>query len=142
MIDAMLRRIEKIEERVNCAERDVASVTSKLHLIKDDLARRIGEIDTNLKADAEKTRLDLRERIDDLKLDIKEDIDILGQTIDTLSDTVTDVSKSLQNLYVTQQGSGVKVKNNEKVIWAVIAVLGTIGLYMLQNYIKSLGTGL
>ncbi len=112
------RQFERLEERLHATEREVAILTSQLSLIKED---------------SEKNRVDLRERLDDLKLIIKEDIEAIGGSIDTLSKTVKDVNDSLQQLYITQKGSTTKVKTNEKIIWAIITLIASIGFYMLQQ---------
>jgi hypothetical protein len=136
MSDVQDRRIERIEARMNRTERDVAALSSKLHLIKDDLSRRIDDLNDNLKADAEKIRVDLRERINDLKVDLKDDIGDISNSIDILGVNITALSESLQNLYVSQTGTSVKIKLNEKIIWAVVSIMVSIGIYIAQTMIK------
>ena len=134
--DKQDRKIEKLEERVNKTERELAALTAKLDLVSDDLSRRIININDNLKADAEKTRLDLRERINDLKANIKGDINDISDAIDDLEETVSALNKSLQGLYITQKGSHVKVNVNEKIIWAIVGTIGAIGLVYIQELIR------
>ena len=139
--DKQDRRIERLEERVNSAERDVTELSSKLKLINNDLSRRIIDINENLKADAERTRIDLRERIDILRTDLKSDIGKIGTSIDVLDKSISTLNSSLQKLYITQEGSTTKVNINEKIIWAVIGIFITSGLYLLQDLLKASGAG-
>jgi chromosome segregation ATPase len=139
MEDNALRRIERVEERLNQAERDVATLTSKLTSTKDDLSRRLDEINQLLRDDAEKSRRDMRERLHELKADVRDDINSLNTTINTLSSNVSSVTDSLQNLYVSHKGSNTKVKTNEKVIWTILGIIGTVGLVLFQTYLKSKG---
>jgi len=125
------RRIEKFEDRLRETEQGLATLTSNIQLIND-----------NLKEDIERTRTDLRERLADLKADIKGDFDQVDTTLHDLNATVNSLNDSLQNLYITQSGSNVKVKFNEKIIWTVLGLIGTAGLYLIQDLIKAAaGTG-
>ena len=133
------RRVERLEERLNQAERDVATLTSKLASTKDDLSRRIDELNSLLRDDMDKSRADARERMAELKADIKEDVTSLSATVQTLGSKVHSVTESVQNLFVAQKGSSVKINSNEKFIWAVISILGSIAVYILQSYITIKG---
>lgn len=135
--DKQDRRIERLEERVNNTERELAALSSKLHLIKDELSRRIVDINENLKADVERTRIDLRERIAGLKEDLEDDINRVNTSIGDLNSTVTALNKSLQNLYITQQGASTKVRVNEKIIWAIIGLIGSSGLYVIRELLSA-----
>lgn len=114
-----LRRFEKMEERLNQAERDLTAVTEKQALIKE-----------NLKEEVERVRTDLRERIDEVKDSLKEN-----------TAAVEALNKQLQNIYVTQKGANTKIGMNEKIIWAVIGLLATGALYLVQELIKGAGAG-
>jgi len=124
------RRLEQLEERLRETELGLATLTSNLQLIND-----------NLKEDIERTRADLRERIAELKEDIKDDFDQVDVTLSDLSKTVNAVNESLQNLYITQSGSSVKVNFNEKLIWGIVMLLGTGALYLIQDLVKAAGIG-
>jgi len=138
-MDDAIRRIERLEERLNRAERDVATLTSKLTSTKDDLSRRLDELNRILREDVEKSREDLRERLIDLKVDLKDDIQDIASTLSVQTSNVSSVTESLQNLYASHKGSTVKVNTNEKIIWAVVGLIGSIGLYLLQSYLKTKG---
>jgi len=124
------RRIEQFEDRLRDTEQGLATLTSNIQLIND-----------NLKEDIERTRTDLRERLAELKTDIKDDFDQVDSTLDSLNKTVNALNDSLQNLYITQSGSSIKVKFNEKVIWSIVGLIGTVGLYLMQDLIKLTGAG-
>lgn len=123
MSDSEIRRIEKLEERVNKAEREITAVTEKQTLIRE-----------NLKEEIDRLHSDLRERIDEAKSVLKNDVD-------TITKNVESVNKQLQNIYVTQKGASTKISVNEKIIWAIVGLLGTGALYILQDLIKSAGAG-
>lgn len=125
-MDGTERRVERLEERLGQAERDVTSLTTELR---------------SAEKDAEKNRVDLRERLDDLKTDIKEEIEGLSDQITVLSTDIKEVGESLQNVYITQEGSNTKVNTNEKIIWAVVALIGSGALYLIQSFIKAGGLG-
>lgn len=116
---AQIRRIERIEEHLTQVAADMAVLSEK---------------NESLKSDAEKTRVDLRERIDDLKINLKEDIDTVRNSVDVLNE-------SLQNLYITQSDSKGKINMNEKIIWAIVGILSTGALYLVQDLIKGAGAG-
>lgn len=124
------RRIEKLEERVNTDERELTALGTKVQLVND-----------SLKTDIEKTNDDLRERIDNLKSDIKNDHVRINQSITEVDDAVKTMNKSLQNLYITQKGSGTKVEFNEKVIWTIVGIAGAIGLAFIQELLRAGGAG-
>lgn len=134
-------RLDRLEERVNKAEQRIASISTELESTRANLSQRITDINENLKEDVEGSKTDLRERLSDLKEDLKEDIRGIDSTIRTLSDTMTSVKDSLQNLYVSSAGSKSKVNYNEKVIWVIIVALGTAALYILQAFLKSGAAG-
>lgn len=135
--DIQGRRIEKLEERVNKAETDIAALSSKLHLMNDDLSRRINEVNVNLKEDVERIRIDLRERITDLKNDIRQDIHNVSTAVNELEDGIEQLTDTLQGLRITQIGSSHKVNFNEKTVWGIVGVLVTIALYIAQDLIKT-----
>lgn len=124
------KRIDQIEERLRETEQGLASLTSNLEIINE-----------NFKEDIERTRLDLRERMSDLKTDMKEDFDQVDSSLADITSTVNALNDSLQNLYITQTGSNVKVKFNEKVIWAIVTAVGIVALYYIQEIIKVGGAG-
>ncbi|RLA03799.1 MAG: hypothetical protein DRQ47_04525 [Gammaproteobacteria bacterium] len=139
MTDDIIRRIERLENRLNETERNVAAVTSELHSVKEDLTTRISDVKIDLKTDIATTRTDIRERIEHLRLDLKDDIITLSSTIDSLQNSVKQVTDAIQNLYLTQNTANVKVSANERIIWAVVSIAVTAGLYFLQAFVLGVG---
>jgi len=123
-------RIDQIEKRLRETEQGLASLTSNLEIINE-----------NIKEDIERTRVDLRERMSDLKDDMKEDFDQVDSSLADITSTVNALNESLQNLYITQTGSSVKVNFNEKVIWGIVTAVGIVALYFIQEIIKIGGAG-
>lgn len=124
------RRIEKLEERVNNDERELTALGTKVQLVND-----------NLKSDIEKTNADLRERIENLKSDIKTDHVRINESISELDEAVKTMNESLQNLYITQKGSGTKVEFNEKIIWTIVGIAGAVALAFIQELLRAGGAG-
>jgi AraC-like DNA-binding protein len=137
MESAETRRVERIEERLIEAERSVTALSSELHLTKENLARRLDDLNQNLKTDAEHVRMDLRERIADLKTEVKADLLVARTSVSIISRTITEIKESLQTLHITQKGVDIKATTNEKIIWAVVGVLVAAGLYLLQVVLKN-----
>lgn len=131
------KRIDRLEERVNKANAEIASLKAQLTSTNADLSRRITEININLKEDGEKMRIDMRERLDTLKDDLSGDMLDIKTSLNVLSVNIADVSTSVQNLYVSQEGSSTQIKINEKIIWVVIGIIGSVGLYLLKAYLKT-----
>lgn len=124
------KRLDKLEERVNNDERELTALGTKVQLVND-----------SLKADIDKTNSDLRERLDDLKANIKIDHARINDTLVNLDDEIKSLNHSLQNLYITQKGDGTKVAMGEKIIWAIIGIIGTVGLAYMQEILKAGGAG-
>lgn len=115
------KKIDKLEERLRGTETAIATLASNTTLNTE-----------NLKENIAKTHQDLVKSIDSIKDDMKEDSAAVNTSINALN-------KSLQTLYVSQSGSDIAVKSNEKIVWGVVTVIFTIGLYVIQGFIKSGG---
>ena len=117
------QKLEKLEERIRGTENALATLTSNITLntknIKENMAR---------------TEDSLGDRIDSLKDDMKENNASLTNSVNSLND-------SLQKLYVSHSGAQNTVKFNEKIVWGIVTLIFTTGLYLLQDFIKSGGTG-
>jgi len=113
------RRFEGLEERLREVEQGMAALSSNIQIINDNMGK-----------DIERSRGDMRERLADLKEDMT-----------NLETSVESIHKSLQNLYITQSGADRQVNFNEKAIWAVVGLLTTVALYLLQDFIKAAGAG-
>lgn len=122
------RKIIKIEERLNQDERELTALNTEVQLAKVDLTRRL-----------EQTQNDLRERIDNIKADIRADHIDITKSINSIDDEVKILSKSLQKLYVTQEGSGTKIDFNEKVVWVILGIIGSVGFAYIQELIRTGG---
>lgn len=135
------RRLDRLEERLNQAERDVTALNAIVKSLDEDLSRRIVNINNNLKDDNEKMRIDMRERLDQLREDIKDNIADVGDKVNTLSNDIHEVNKSISKLYTGQRGAESNVKTNEKIIWGVVTLIGMIIVSIIQGWIKNGGLG-
>jgi chromosome segregation ATPase len=116
-------KFDQLEERLRGTENALATLTSNI------------EINTNnLKENIAHTHVELGHRIDSLKIDMRENQSNVSRSVDSLKD-------SLQSLYVSHSGAQSSVKFNEKLIWGVVGLILTIGLYLIQDFIKVLGAG-
>lgn len=122
------RRLTKVEERLNQDERELTALNTEVQLAKVDLTRRL-----------DATQDDLKERIDNIKADIKADHTDINKSINNIEDEVRTLSKSLQKLYVTQEGSGTKIEFNEKIVWAIIGIICSVGFAYIQEIIRTGG---
>lgn len=139
MTDDQLRRIERLENRLNEAERELASLKSELRLMQEDLSRRIVEIKSDLRGDIHGTRTDMKDIIDTLRQDIKNDMDNLSVTVGTVNTSVSQITDAIQTLYVSQNTAQVKVNTNERIIWGVVSVACAAALYFLQTFLSKGG---
>ena len=116
-------KLDKLEERLRGTENALATLTSNITLNTN-----------NIKENMTRTQDDLGHRIDDLKDDMKEDINIITKSVNTLNE-------SLQKLYVSHSGAQNTVKFNERIVWGIVTVIFTVGLYLIQDFIKGGGAG-
>ena len=135
----LIRRIEKIEERINSAEREVSTLNAELAALRSELSNRIGELKSDFKQSSAESKDVFKERIDSLKQDLTDDINSVSTTMRLLNDSVSQTTESLQNLHVTQNRNSIKVNTNEKIVWAILGVISTAGLYLLQEFLRSTG---
>lgn len=133
------RRFEKLEERLNAAEREIATLSNELSFVRADSVRRIEELDKNTKENMDRTRNDLRDRIDgirqemaDIKVNVRDDLSELNSNIISVNDSV-------QKLYITYTDTKTKVSFNERVIIGIVVLATTIGLYFIQELVKGAG---
>lgn len=123
MADADTTKLEKLEERLRGTENALATLTSSITLNTN-----------NLKENMARTQNDLGYRIDSLKADMKENNHTVTESVNTLND-------SLQKLYVSHSGAQNTVKFNEKLVWGIVGLIFTTGLYLIQDFIKAGGAG-
>ena len=116
-------KFDQLEERLRGTENALATLTSNISINTK-----------NLKENITHRHDELGHRIDSLKEDMRTNQDRVTNSVD-------DLKKSLQNLYVSHSGAASSVKFNEKVIWGIIALIGTVGLYLIQDLIKAAGAG-
>ena len=81
----------------------------------------------------------MKEIIDNLRGDIKEDIDNISVTIGTVNTSVTQITEAIQTLYVSQNTAQVKVNTNERIIWGVVSVACAAALYFIQTFLSKGG---
>lgn len=112
-------KLDKLEERLRGTETAIATLASNTNNLKENIA---------------KTRQDLTKSIDSIKDDMKEDNKSVNESINALN-------QSLQTLYVSQSGSNIAVKSNEKIVWGIVTIIVTVGLYLIQGFIKAGGAG-
>ena len=105
-------KLDKLEERIRGAETALATLTSNITL------------NTN----------NLKENMSSLKADMKENNRDITESVNSLND-------SLQKLYVSHSGSQNTVKFNEKLVWGIVGLIFTTGLYLIQDFIKAGGAG-
>ena len=117
------RKLEQLEERIRGTETALATLTTNITLSTD-----------NLKENMSTCHSTLGHRIDELKDELKDNQRTVTGTVNKLND-------SLQNLYVSHSGSQNSVKTNEKIIWGIVGLLFTGGLYLIQDFIKAGGAG-
>ena len=121
MVDAD-QKLEKLEERIRGTENALATLTSNINLNTN-----------NIKENMSRTQDDLGHRIDSLKDDMKENNK-------TLTDSVNALNTSLHKLYVSHSGSQNTVKFNEKIVWGIVTVIFTVGLYLIQDFVRRGGS--
>jgi len=108
-------KFDKLEERLRGTETALSALTASISLNT-----------SNIKENMAKGQAGLGDRIDMLHADMKENIR-----------HVQELSESLQNLYVSHSGSQNTIKFNEKLVWGIVTVVVTAGLYLLQAFLKT-----
>lgn len=131
-----LRRVERVEERLNQTERELAKVGSEVHLLREEFHRRVTELKSDLLVKSDDQKESIRERVETLRRDINDSIDQISSSMRLINDAVSQTTDSIQNLHAIQNRSVVKVNTNEKIIWAMIGLVTTILLYIVQEFIK------
>jgi ribosome recycling factor len=131
-----LRRIERVEERLNQADRELAKVSSEVTILRDEFHRRVTELKSDLLLKSDDQKESIRERVETLRRDINDSIDQISASMRLINDAVSQTTESIQNLHAVQNRSVVKVNTNEKIIWAMIGLVTTILLYIVQEFIK------
>jgi chromosome segregation ATPase len=116
-------KLDKLEERIRGTENALATLTANITLNTN-----------NIKENMSRTQNDLGHRMDGLKSDMKENHN-------TVTDSVNSLNESLQNLYVSHSGAQNTVKFNEKLVWGIVGLIFTVGLYIIQDFIKVAGAG-
>lgn len=116
-------KIDKLDERLRGTENALATLTSNITLNTN-----------NIKENANQCRSDLSSRMDSLHNDMKENHTSVTDSVDALNE-------SLQKLYVSHSGAQNTVKFNEKLVWGIVTVILTVGLYLIQDFIKVGGAG-
>lgn len=115
------KKLEQLEERIRGTENALATLTASISLSTDNLKENMATCHTTL-----------GHRIDDLKDEMKDNHH-------TVNVSVNKLNESLQNLYVSHSGSQNTVKNNEKISWGILGLIFTVGLYLIQDFIKASG---
>jgi len=114
-------KLDKLEERIRGTETALATLTSNITLSTN-----------NVKENATQCKIDLTGRMDSMRDDMKENNK-------TLTDSVNTLNASLQKLYVSHSGAQNTVKMNERIVWGIVTVIFTVGLYLIQDFIKAGG---
>ena len=107
-------KLNNLEERLRGTETALATLNSTINLTT-----------TNLERNMARTQSELGDRMADLKEDMHEN-----------RQATHDLNESLQNLYVSHSGSQNTVKFNEKLVWGIVGIIVTAGLYFIQGFIK------
>ena len=118
-MDDLDRKLEQLEERIRGTENALATLTTNISLSTN-----------NLKENMATCHSTLGHRIDEIKDEMKDNQH-------TVTDSVDKLNASLQNLYVSHSGAQNTVKFNEKIIWGIVGLIFTVGLYLVQGFIKS-----
>ena len=121
-----LRRFEKLEERINQAERDLSTIENELGNTNEHIDR---------------IRTDLRERIDAIREELKDTRNTMSDDLSQLNENIIAVNESVQQLFISQSSTKIKVSFNEKIIWGVVTLVAAVGLYYVQAVLKLGGGG-
>jgi len=116
-------KLDQLEARLRGTENALAALTSNITLNTN-----------NIKENMVRTEHSLGDRIDSLKTDMRENHH-------TVTESVNSLNESLQNLYVSHSGAQNTVKFNEKLVWGIVGLIFTVGLYLIQDFIKAAGAG-
>jgi len=135
------RRIERLEEKLGVAQTSIAELSVQLNSTNTNLTNRMSDMHANLKETTTKNHEDFKNAMAISKVDNKADINDLRRDIKALSKGLDETKKAVNQLYVAAEGSRTTIKTNEKVIWGIIGVIGSIGVYLIKTFFKSNGGG-
>lgn len=116
-------KLNQLEERIRSTETAIATLTTH---VESGTA--------HLKENLSRSESDLKETIIRLRDDMKENHRDVTESVNALN-------QSLQNLYISHSSEKTSVKFNEKIIWGLVGLIFTAGLYLLQDFIKISGAG-
>jgi uncharacterized coiled-coil protein SlyX len=117
------KKINSLEERIRNSENALATINANITNNTNHIKENMSRMET-----------DVSHRIDTLTADMKDNNRTITNSVNALND-------SLQKLYVSHSGAQNTVKFNEKIVWGIVGIIVTGGLYIIQDFIRVSGGG-